>query len=428
MSQPSDPSDAPDRAVPPDPGEPSYAAGPPDRSWLERWLRPRVDPVQLEDALRQARLRQPAPVLWLLGKTQSGKTSLIRALTGRTDAEIGSGFRPCTRTARLYDFPPLTPAVRFLDTRGLGERDYDPAEDLSVCEAQAHLVIAVMRVNDPDQGALLEVLSAIRRRHPDWPLLMVQTCLHLTYPPGLDHPEPYPFDSPDWHTHVPSDTGRLIAMQRERYRGLPGQGAVEWVVVDLTPADEGYTPPDYGLDALWGAIERVATAGLLQMLREDPSVRDVFGAAAHPHIMGATLGAGALGAVPLVDIALVPALQWNLLNTLASIYGVKWNRQTLLEFGGLLGTGLVLQEGLRLVGRSVLKAVPAWGTVIGAVWGASSSAALTFALGKAATVFLQRKRDGLPIDAEQLRRVYADAFARGRTLVNIASREQREQS
>jgi uncharacterized protein (DUF697 family) len=397
----------------------------PGPSWLERWLRPRVDPARLEQALQDARQRQPAPVLWLLGKTQSGKTSLIRTLTGRSDAEIGSGFRPCTRTSRLYDFPPLTPVVRFLDTRGLGERNYDPTEDLAVCEAQAHLVIAVMRVNDPDQGALVGALTAIRQRHPDWPLLMVQTCLHQTYPPGLDHADPYPYDSVDWRTHAPADTGRLIDLQRQRYGGLPGNGSLEWVVVDLTPMDEGYSPPDYGLDALWAAIERVATAGLVQMLREDPSVRDVFGATAHPHIMGATLGAAALGAVPLVDIALVPALQWSLLNTLASIYGVTWNRQTLLEFGGLLGTGMVVQEGLRLIGRSMLKAVPAWGTVIGAVWGASSSAALTFALGKAATLFLQRKRDGLPIDAAQLRRVYADAFARGRTLVTIASREHR---
>jgi uncharacterized protein (DUF697 family) len=428
MSQPSDPSDTREQALPPSRGEPPDAAESPGQTWLERWLRPRVDADRLEEALQQARQRQPAPVLWLLGKTQSGKTSLIRALTGRSDAEIGSGFRPCTRTSRLYDFPPLTPAVRFLDTRGLGERDYDPAEDLAVCEAQAHLVIAVMRVNDPDQGALIGALSAIRRRHPDWPLLMVQTCLHLTYMPGQDHPEPYPFDGPDWRTHVPPDTGRLIDLQRERYGSLPGKGAVEWVVVDLTPPDEGYTPPDYGLEALWAAIERVATAGLVQMLREDPSVRDAFGATAHPHIMGATLGAAALGAVPLVDIALVPALQWSLLNTLASIYGVRWSRQTLLEFGGLLGTGMVVQEGLRLVGRSMLKAVPAWGTLIGAVWGASSSAALTFALGKAATLFLQRKRDGLPIDATQLRRVYADAFARGRTLVSVASREQRGDS
>ena len=42
---------------------------------------------------------------WLLGKTQSGKTSIIRYLTGADDAVIGSGFRPCTKTSRQFQFP-----------------------------------------------------------------------------------------------------------------------------------------------------------------------------------------------------------------------------------------------------------------------------------------------------------------------------------
>ena len=46
-----------------------------------------------------------APVFWLFGKTQSGKTSVVKYLTGATDAEIGEGFQPCTRTTRRYAFP-----------------------------------------------------------------------------------------------------------------------------------------------------------------------------------------------------------------------------------------------------------------------------------------------------------------------------------
>ena len=53
--------------------------------------------------------RQFAPVVWLVGKVQSGKTSIIRALTQATDAEIGAGFRACTRTARVFDFPDEAP-------------------------------------------------------------------------------------------------------------------------------------------------------------------------------------------------------------------------------------------------------------------------------------------------------------------------------
>ncbi|MDP1786733.1 hypothetical protein [Nitrosomonas sp.] len=36
-------------------------------------------------SLREARAKISVPVLWLLGKTQSGKASIIRALTGNRD-------------------------------------------------------------------------------------------------------------------------------------------------------------------------------------------------------------------------------------------------------------------------------------------------------------------------------------------------------
>ena len=104
------------------------------RSLREALLNPRVDPEQLAAAIGVAREKQPLPVLWLIGKAQAGKTSIIRALTGSEAAEIGNGFQPCTRTARFYDFPAEAPVARFLDTRGLGEVTYDPGEDIHYCD------------------------------------------------------------------------------------------------------------------------------------------------------------------------------------------------------------------------------------------------------------------------------------------------------
>jgi hypothetical protein len=79
-----------------------------------------------------------APVVWPLGKVQSGKTSIIRELTQAGSAEIGGGFRACTRTARVFDFPREAPIIRFLDTRGLGE-----VEDIGFCEGRSHLILAL---------------------------------------------------------------------------------------------------------------------------------------------------------------------------------------------------------------------------------------------------------------------------------------------
>src|SRR5262249_22317072 len=93
---------------------------------------------QLRQHLERLRQRLPVPVLWLFGKTQSGKTSIIRYLTGADAAEIGQGFRPCTRFSRLYEFPTAeAPLLTFLDTRGLDEPGYDPSEDLDRFNAQS---------------------------------------------------------------------------------------------------------------------------------------------------------------------------------------------------------------------------------------------------------------------------------------------------
>src|SRR5438477_1623677 len=106
-------------------------------------------PPDLEATLADLRKKTPTPVFWLLGKTQSGKTSIIRYLTGADDAVIGSGFRPCTRTSRQFQFPtPDAPLLSFLDTRGVDEPGYDPAEDIAAFDPRAHLVIVTAKATD----------------------------------------------------------------------------------------------------------------------------------------------------------------------------------------------------------------------------------------------------------------------------------------
>ena len=52
--------------------------------------------------------------------------------------------------------------MRFLDTRGLGEVDYDPAEDIAALGQASHAVVVVMRFRDAEQSAVLEALKTIR--------------------------------------------------------------------------------------------------------------------------------------------------------------------------------------------------------------------------------------------------------------------------
>src|SRR6266446_5113014 len=182
--------------------------------------------------------QEQAPVIWLLGKTGAGKTSIIHALTGADHAVIGNGFEPCTRASSVFDFPAEVPLVRFLDTRGLGEAGYEAAPDIAFCESHAHLIIAVLRVKDPDQDLVLRTVRAARKKNPAWPLIVAQTTLHECYPNRANHVVPFPFKGDPSDTtsqQIAPDLRSSLAYQRALFAGMPGSGTVLFVPLDFTP-------------------------------------------------------------------------------------------------------------------------------------------------------------------------------------------------
>src|SRR5215510_4507518 len=172
---------------------------------------------QLQAHLERLRQRLPTPVLWLFGKTQSGKTSIIKYLTKADAAEVGQGFRPCTRFSRLYEFPTAqAPLLSFLDTRGLDEPDYDPAEDLARFNDQAHVVVVTVKAMDHAQENVLNHLKSLRRAQPERSELLALTTLHEAYP-QKQHPQPYPYGTEREQADVPEDLRRSIAEQHRRF-------------------------------------------------------------------------------------------------------------------------------------------------------------------------------------------------------------------
>ena len=85
--------------------------------------------------------------------------------------------------------------LKFLDTRGLGEVGYDPAEDLEVFADQSHCIIVVLKAMDHAQQDVLAALRTIRKQRPQWPVIVCQTTLHEGYPGGAGHVVPYPLRS-----------------------------------------------------------------------------------------------------------------------------------------------------------------------------------------------------------------------------------------
>lgn len=368
-------------------------------------------PPDLEVTLSDLRAKTPTPVFWLLGKTQSGKTSTIRYLTGAEDAAIGSGFRPCTRTSRLYQFPTAdAPLLTFLDTRGVDEPGYDPTEDITTFDPKAHLVLVTVKATDFAQGNVRSTLERIRVANPTRPVLLAVTCLHEAIPRQL-HPEPYPFSALVKDPNTPLDTSVAEPLRQcidEHRRAFAGLFDV-CVPIDLTKPEDGFADPNYGgeqlkqslLDALPAAYRQT----LLRLKDATDALKSVHLRHAMPVILGYTSVAGTAGAVPLpfVDLVLLPGIQARLANHLARIYGQPMTAERLKEIGAAVGVGMVA----RTLVRQAVKFIP----FVGSAVGATVAAASTYAFGRALCFYFEAVCEGHIPTPDTLRKFYHEQYA-----------------
>lgn len=377
---------------------------------------PRTSAVSQEEARQRA--QATAPVIWLLGKTGAGKTAIIATITGDPRAAIGAGFEPCTRTATFYDVPREVPLIRFLDTRGLDEADYDPAKDIAWCEDQSHLVLAVMQASDPLQDSILRVVREARRRHPDWPVVVAQTGLHRLYPAGFGHPQPYPFTGgreDEVNPFLPHALRQAVAHQRQLFAGLSGPKP-QFVPLDFTLLEDGFSPQDFGIEALRCVLEAegISAYATLHHARSDAE-SDRMRARARPLIYGYGVAAAGAGAVPipLLGVSGLAGILALMLRTLAARYQVAWTPQTFAQFSGAIGGGAVLWWGLRYGAREIFKLIPVVGTATAGALNAAAGFAVTTAMGEAACVWLSYRRRGQTAPADEVRRAFADGLAQG---------------
>ncbi|SDF08529.1 YcjF family protein [Limimaricola pyoseonensis] len=321
------------------------------------------------------------PVLWLLGKTGAGKSSLVRALTGLDEIEIGSGFAPCTRSARAFDFPREAPLLRFLDTRGLGEAGYEAAEDLAACEARSHAVLAMARLDDPAQADLVAAIRDLRRRRPGLKVILLHTAAA---------------EVPDPQARFRARAATQSALE------AAARGPLPWVELSLAPGRESGT--DALLDLLGEAMPDVAL-----LLREGPGEAEAF-RAARPLVLRYAGAAAAADAAPVIGAVGVPGLQAAMLRGLAQRRGVEWDRARMAEFAAALGLGAALRFGAGYVARQAAKLVPVAGQTLGAAIAGSASFAATYALGRAAHYWLWREATGDPASEAELRALYREAL------------------
>ena len=368
-------------------------------------------PPDLETTLKELRDKTPTPVFWLIGKTQSGKTSIIKFLTGAEDAAIGSGFRPTTKTTRRYEFPtPDAPLLSFLDTRGLDEPTYDPTADVAALEPLAHLVIVTAKATDFAQGNVRATLEPIRNANPSRPVVLCITTLHEAIP-RQPLPTPYPFGDgtgrlrPPLAQDVPDDVRRSIEHHAAAFEGLFDA----LVPLDFTKPEDQFPEPNYGGEHLKETLLRLLPEAyrqtLLRLKEATDTLKDVHLRHAVPVIMGYSTMAATAGAVPVpfVDMIIIPGIQARMAHHLAGLYGQPMTTDRFKEIAAAVGVGMVSRQ----LARQATKFIPIVGSAIGAAVGGAS----TYALGRALCYYFQAACEGHVPDAASLKAYYQEQYA-----------------
>ena len=128
---------------------------------------------------------------------------------------------------------------------------------------------------------------------------------------------------------------------------------------------------------------------------------------------------GGLIPIPLVDFAAVTAIQLEMLQQLAELYGVNYSQSSGKAFVSAL-TGTTVAR----LGASFLKAIPGVGTIIGGASMSLTSGASTYAVGQVAIEHFAKSGNLSNFIEDQLKKAYDDAFNKGKSYVSDLEKDK----
>ncbi len=372
---------------------------------ISQWFQ--VSEQQIAEILENVREKLPTTEAILIGKTQSGKSSIVRGITGFSSDIVGQGFRPHTQHTNQYTYPNQDlPLLIFTDTVGLGDvhKNTDVIiEELSQSLQQetqrARILILTVKINDFATENLAQIAKKLRELFPKIPCLLVITCLHEIYPsPTQDHP-PYP---PNFE-----DINRAFDHLKEAFKGLYDEA----ILIDFTLEEDDYCPVFYGLetlrDTLAHQLPEAESLAIYQLLEGETSekIGNLYRDVARRYIWGFSVVAATIAAVPLpfATMPVLTALQVSQVTLLGKLYG---QILTPSQAGGVVSAiagGFLAQS----IGRELIKFIPGLGSVIAASW----AGAYTWALGEGACVYFGDLMGGKKPNPEQIQIVMKEAFS-----------------
>ncbi|MBF2022525.1 MAG: 50S ribosome-binding GTPase [Hydrococcus sp. C42_A2020_068] len=365
-----------------------------------------VSEDRVVEILETVRSQLPTTEAFLIGKPQTGKSSIVRGLTGVSAEIVGQGFRPHTQHTEHYAYPSSDlPLLIFTDTVGLGDVNQDTQTivreligDLNQESRGARVLILTVKINDFATDALRQIARQLRQKYRDIPCLLAVTCLHEVYPSSAaDHP-PYP---PDFE-----EVNRAFAALQQTFAGLYDRA----VLIDFTLEEDGYNPVFYGLEAfrdtLADLLPEAEARAIHQLLDEavGEQIGNLYRDVGRRYILAFAVIAATVAAVPLpfATMPVLTALQVSMVGLLGKLYG-----QTLTpsQAGGIVST---IAGGLlaKAIGRELIKFIPGLGSAIAASW----AAAYTWALGEGACVYFGDLMGGKKPDPKKIQSAMQKAF------------------
>ncbi|MDB9516420.1 50S ribosome-binding GTPase [Roseofilum reptotaenium CS-1145] len=373
-----------------------------------KWFR--VSEEQIAQILDRVRSELPTTEALLIGKPQTGKSSIVRGLTGISAEIVGQGFRPHTQHTERYAYPSEDlPLLIFTDTVGLGDVEQDTeqiieelAQELEGEAVGAKVLILTVKINDFATDSLRQVVQKLRQKYPQVPCLLAITCLHELYPLDVENHPPYP---PQFES-----LQRAASAIEEGFKGDRSLEPDRVILIDFTLEEDGYTPVFYGLeqlrDTLGDLLPEAESRAIYQLLDQGvgKQLGNLYRDVGRRYIAAFSVMAATAAAVPLpfATMPVLTALQASMVGVLGKLYG-----QTLSvsQAGGLVSAiagGFVAQA----IGRELVKFIPGFGSAIAASW----AAAYTFALGETACVYFGDLMGGKKPDPSKIQLVMREAF------------------
>jgi uncharacterized protein (DUF697 family)/predicted GTPase len=378
--------------------------------WFTQWFQ--VSETDLQQLLEQVRQSLPTTEAILIGKAQTGKSSIIRALTGTSAEIIGQGFRPHTAHTQRYLYPTEElPLLTFVDTVGLGEGLQNPTaiamelqgllrrQDGAEAQQAAQILVITVKSTDFATDSLYQLLKEIRREHSYVPCLLVITCLHELYPVSVqDHP-----------TYPPTDPEvlRVCEAIQAQFRDVCDRA----VFIDFTLEEDGFNPIFYGLETFVEALANLlpnAEAQVIHQLLEQAGVGNqvghIYREAGRRYILPFSVMAATLAAVPLpfATMPVLTALQVTMVTLLGRLYGQTLSPSQAGGVASAIAGGFAAQ----VIGRELVKFIPGLGSVIAASW----AGAYTWSLGEGACVYFGDLMGGQKPDPKKIQQAMKDAF------------------